>query len=209
MTSPPTVPKMLSMFDHAAPADPRPRQVELTMVSVDIADSTRLAGIVGQREFWEITEELFTLCCVGVQRFAGRIERFTGDGVMAAFTGEQHAPRACRAALLLRDDIRGFSRELRYQCGVIVRTRIGINSGEAMVGLLGGTEAAMCGYPVALSKRIEELARPGTVCIGEATAALLGEEFELRDGRVVEPRGALGPLSVLELRAVEYAELAA
>ena len=80
-----------------------------------------------------------------------------------------------------------------------MRTRIGVNSGEAMVGLLGGSEATMCGYPVALSKRIEELARPGTVCLGEATAALLDDAFELRDRRVVDLKGALAPLAVLEL----------
>lgn len=191
------------MFSQASASDRQPRAVQMTTMSVDIAGSTRLAGIIGQRDFWAITEELFTLCRTGVERFEGRIERFTGDGVMAVFAGEDHAPRACRSALWLREAIRGLSREVDARCGVLVRTRIGLNSGEAMVGLLGGSEEAVCGYPVALSKRIEEFARPGSVSVGEATAALLDNAFRLRGRRVIEPRGALAPVAVLELSSVD------
>jgi class 3 adenylate cyclase len=63
----------------------------------------------------------------------------------------------------------------------------------------------MCGFAVCMSKRVEELARPGTVCIGETTAQLVGARFRTRDRRLVQPRGAQAPVAVHELTAVDEA----
>ena len=191
------------------------RRVELTAMSVDIVGSMGLAGLLTQPELWQITEELYVICCKIVERFGGRVDRFTGDGVMAAFVHAAddggpagHAERACRAALRLRDEIHSYSRGLRYERGVPLRARIGLNSGSAIVGRLGGREETMCGFAVCMSKRVEELARPGTVCIGESTAELVGAgaQFGMRDRRLVQPRGALAPVAVHELTAVEEAQ---
>jgi Adenylate and Guanylate cyclase catalytic domain len=83
-------------------------------------------------------EELFAILSQGVHRFEGTVDKFTGDGIMALFGApiahENHAQRACYAALRLQDELASYAAELRRSEGLSLSVRMGINSGQVVVG---------------------------------------------------------------------------
>ena len=135
--------------------------------------STALGGIV--------VRELGFLRLVGtegVHRFEGTINQYTGDGIMALFGApiahEDHAQRACFAALELRETLRAYANEVRREHGVGFSVRMGINSGDVVVGKIGDDlrmDYTAQGHVVGLAARLQELAEPGTPYLTEATAS--------------------------------------
>src|SRR5204863_308072 len=134
--------------------------------------------------------------------------QFTGDGVMGLFGApaahEDRARRACHAALAARDDLRAYADTLRGR-GIEVAVRIGINSGEVVVGKIGDDlrmDYTAQGHSVGLAARVEQLAAPGTVLLTEATAQLVEGFFELADAGVRAVKGVNAPIRVVELRGI-------
>ena len=86
-------------------------------------------------------DRFFAILCDGVHRFEGTVDKFTGDGIMALFGApvahEDHAQRACCAALALRDELASYAAELRRTAGLSFSVRMGLNSGEVVVGAIG------------------------------------------------------------------------
>src|SRR5512140_1733754 len=131
-------------------------------------------------EAWHtILDRFFAILTEGVHRFEGTVNQYTGDGIMALFGApiahEDHAQRACYAALHLRDELKRYADELRRTQGVSLSTRIGINSGEVVVGKIGDDlrmDYTAQGHTVGLAQRMEQLAEPGTVLLTEHTAKL-------------------------------------
>src|ERR1043166_9386908 len=82
----------------------------------------------------------FSILCDGVHRFEGTVDKFTGDGIMALFGApiahEDHARRACYAALHLQRELASYAAKLRTQ-GISLSVRMGLNSGEVVVGVMG------------------------------------------------------------------------
>jgi class 3 adenylate cyclase len=178
----------------------------LTVLFADIRGSMPLSRSVELDEWWSVLAGLFELMCEGVYSCGGWVGNFTGDGVQAIFETPgrhvEHAHRACEAALWLRDSLRKptaeFERERRFKLEV----RIGINSGEVLIGTIGerySRHYTACGYAVALAKRMETLARPGGIYLTEHTAALISHALELSDLGLFEVKGAQSPLGVFEL----------
>src|SRR4030095_14449743 len=103
----------------------------------------------------------------GVHRFEGSVNNYTGDGIMALFGApiahEDHAHRACYAALHLLDDIARYSDELRRRRGLNFSVRIGINSGDVVIGKIGDDlrmDYTAPGHTVGLASRGRQVARP-------------------------------------------------
>src|SRR5689334_6496794 len=127
----------------------------------------------------------FGILTKGVERFDGFVDKFTGDGILALFGAriahEDHAQRACLAALYLRDELVRYASELQREHGVQFATRMGLNSGEVVVGSIGEdldmTYTAI-GQTVGLAQRMEQLAEPDTVYLSEHTATLAIGYFE-------------------------------
>src|ERR1700742_4698439 len=112
-----------------------------------------------------------------VHRFEGTVDKFTGDGIMALFGApvahEDHAQRACLAALWMTDRLGDFSAELRRSRGLNFLVRIGLNSGEVVVGEIGeegAMEYTAIGHTVGLAQRMESLAEPGKAYLTDSTA---------------------------------------
>ena len=86
-------------------------------------------------------QRFFSILAEAVERFEGTVDKFTGDGIMAVFGApiahEDHARRACYAALQMLDDVAEYAAELRRGHGLNFSTRIGINSGEVVAGAIG------------------------------------------------------------------------
>src|SRR5690242_4324089 len=160
-------------------------------------------------EWRKIMQRFFSLLADTVTRFEGTVDKFTGDGIMAVFGApvahEDHARRACYAALQMLDEVAEYAGELRREKGLNFSTRIGINSGEVVAGAIdggGGSAYTAIGHTVGLAQRMEALAEPGKAYLTESTAELARGYLDLRDLGEFEIKGASRPVQVFELAGV-------
>ena len=171
---------------------------QVTVVFADVAHSMEIAAAVGAERLREIMTELANRCAAVVQRYGGTVDKFTGDGIMAVFGApvalEDHAVRACLAALGVQEEVTRLAVDVRERDGVDLRLRVGLNSGEVIAGEIGSGPFGYTavGEQVGLAQRIESVAPPGGVILSEATArlvegALLGEPELLRVKGAEEP----------------------
>jgi class 3 adenylate cyclase/tetratricopeptide (TPR) repeat protein len=184
---------------------------QVTVLFADVEGSMDLAEQHDPEEWRRIMQGFFSILADEVRRFEGTVDKFTGDGIMAVFGApvahEDHAQRACLAALRMLDDIAGYAAELRRKHGLNFSARIGINSGEVIAGAIGdGTggdgEYTAIGHTVGLAQRMEALAEPGKAYLTEATAELARGFLELRDLGEFEIKGTSRPVRVFELAGV-------
>src|SRR3989441_7876600 len=100
-----------------------------------------LAERVDPEDWHRIMDGFFAVLAHGIHRFEGTINQYTGDGIMALFGApiahEDHAQRACHAALDLQEELAEFSAELRKAAKLTFSVRMGLNSGEVVVGKIG------------------------------------------------------------------------
>jgi class 3 adenylate cyclase/ABC-type dipeptide/oligopeptide/nickel transport system ATPase component len=178
----------------------------VTVLSADVVGSMGLAERLDPEEWRRVMDRCLAILCEGVHRFEGMVETFTGDGLMALFGAplahEDHAARACHAALRLLGQLAGLSTELRRQRGLEFAVRVGLNSGEVVTGAIGDDltlHYTAVGHTVGLAQRIESLAAPNTAFVSQHTAALVEGYFELRDRGTRELKGVREPVRVYEL----------
>jgi tetratricopeptide (TPR) repeat protein len=144
-----------------------------------------------------------------VHRFEGTVDKFTGDGIMALFGApiahEDHAQRACYSALHLEQELAAYAAQLRREHGLSFSVRMGLNSGEVVVGAIGedlGMSYTAIGHTVGLAQRMEQLAEPGAAYLTEHTASLVQGYLELSDLGEFQIKGASRPLMVHQLIGV-------
>jgi class 3 adenylate cyclase/tetratricopeptide (TPR) repeat protein len=182
---------------------------QVTVLFADVSGSMDLAEGQDPEEWRKVMQRFFAILAAAVERFEGTVDKFTGDGIMAVFGApvahEDHACRACYAALRMLDDVAGYAAELRRGPGLNFSTRIGINSGEVVAGAIGaggeGSYTAI-GHTVGLAQRMEALAEPGVAYLTEHTAALAAGFLELKELGEFEIKGASKPVEVFELSGV-------
>jgi predicted ATPase/class 3 adenylate cyclase len=182
---------------------------QVTVLFADVKGSMDLAEQVDPEEWHRILDRFFQILADGVHRFEGTVNQYLGDGIMALFGApiahEDHAQRACWSALHLRQELRAYSDELRRTKGLNFSVRMGLNSGEVIVGKIGDDlrmDYTAQGYTVGLAQRIEQLAPPESTYLTEHTARLVEGFFQLRDLGDFDLKGASAPLRVYELRDV-------
>jgi adenylate cyclase len=190
----------------SAAREPEGERKQLTVLFADVQGSMELQEDLEVEAWAKIVDRFVNILADGVRRFGGTADEFTGDGIMALFGApraqEDHARRACHAAWHLGRDIRAYAEELRRLEGVDLHVRIGLNSGEVVVGQMGedlhfGPSAL--GHTVSLAQRMEALALPGTAYLTEHTARLVEGWFRLRDLGPMTVKGAREPLGVFVL----------
>jgi class 3 adenylate cyclase/tetratricopeptide (TPR) repeat protein len=182
---------------------------QVTVLFADVKGSMDLAEQRDPEQWREIMQGFFSILADAVRRFEGTVDKFTGDGIMAVFgapvTHEDHARRACFAALRMLDDIAEYAAELRRKHGLNFSARIGINSGEVIAGAIGAGdqgEYTAIGHTVGMAQRMEALAEPGKAYLTEAAAELARGFLELEDLGEFEIKGASRPVRVFELAGV-------
>jgi adenylate cyclase len=185
---------------------------QVTVLFADVSGSMDLAEQEDPEEWREIMQRFFSMLAETVTRFEGTVDKFTGDGIMAIFGApvahEDHARRACYAALQMLDDVAGYAAELRRAKGLNFSTRIGVNSGEVVAGAIGGagdSSYTAIGHTVGLAQRMEALAEPGKAYLTESTAELARGYLDLNDLGEFEIKGASRPVQVFELTGVGQA----
>ncbi|MDB5063579.1 MAG: adenylate/guanylate cyclase [Chloroflexi bacterium] len=198
----------LAWGPSVAPAalNPQSERKQVTVLFADVKGSMDLAGRVDPEEWVELMGRFFAILRDGVNRFGGRIDKFTGDGIMALFGApaayEDHAQRACAAALHLREELSRFGRELEVERGLGFLVRMGLDSGEVVAGAVGEdltVEYTVLGNTVGLAQRMESLAEPGAVYVTAATAALVEGYFVLRDLGAMRAKGVVDAVTVFKL----------
>ena len=182
---------------------------QVTVLFADVMGSMELVERIGAEAWRGIMERFLAIFGECVHRFEGTVAKFTGDGAMGLFGAplahEHHARRACYAALRLQQQLTSLTAELRRGEGLQFLVRIGLNSGEVVVGAIGedlGMEYTAVGHTVGLAQRMEALAEPGKVYVSTSTAALVTGYFELQDLGEFRVKGASRPLRVHELTGV-------
>jgi class 3 adenylate cyclase len=179
---------------------------QVTVLFADIKGSMELADQVGAEEWHRLLDGFFQILGEGIHRFEGTINQYTGDGIMALFGApiahEDHAQRACYAALRLKDELRRYADELRRTRGLSFSVRIGINSGDVVVGTIGDDlrmDYTAQGLTVGLAQRMEQLAAADSIYLTGHAARLVEGFFSLRDLGEFSIKGVSDPLPVFEL----------
>jgi class 3 adenylate cyclase/tetratricopeptide (TPR) repeat protein len=182
---------------------------QVTILFADVKGSMELTSQVDAEEWHRILDRFFQILAEGVHRFEGTVNQYTGDGIMALFGApvahEDHARRACYAALHLLDALRGYANELRLRRGLSFSARLGLNSGDVIVGKIGDDlrmDYTAQGHTVGLAARMEQIAEPGKVYLTGHTAALVQGYFALADLGEMDIKGVQGAMHVYELQGL-------
>jgi class 3 adenylate cyclase/tetratricopeptide (TPR) repeat protein len=181
----------------------------VTVLFADVKGSMDLAEQLDPEEFHRIMDRFFQILADGVHRFEGTVNQYTGDGIMALFGApiahEDHAQRACYASLHLVDGLRDYARELRRELGLDFSTRIGLNTGDVVVGRIGDDlrmDYTAQGQTVGLAARMENLAEPGKVYLTGNSAERAKGYFAFEDLGPFKVKGVTEPVPVFELTGV-------
>jgi len=182
---------------------------QVTVLFADVKESMSLAEGVDPETWFRILDGFFAILSEGVHRYEGAVNQFTGDGIMALFGApiahEDHAQRACFTALHLLDELHAYAEKLRREEGLNFSVRMGINSGEVIVGTIGDDlqmDYTAHGHTVGLAARMESLAAADKCYMTEHTAALVADYFALRDLGDFRVKGVSEPMHVFELQGV-------
>jgi class 3 adenylate cyclase len=183
-----------------APITPAATSAEYKQVTVlfaDVVHSMDIAATVGTERLREIMTDLIDRASAVVQRYGGTVDKFTGDGIMAVFGApvalEDHAVRACLAALGVHDVAERLAVDVRERDGVDLQLRVGLNSGEVIAGEIGSGALGYTaiGEQVGMAQRMESVAPPGGVMLSASTA------------RLVEGAATLGEVEHLSIKGTD------
>jgi len=175
----------------------------VTVVFIDLVDSSRFAAATDPEQWREQVARFFTIVRQEIERFGGTVEKFIGDAVMAVFglpaVHEDDPERAVRAAAAMRPHLQPLR-----ETGRLPDVRIGIYTGEVIAnpGASDKGEFLVTGETVNLAARLQQHAAPGQILIGERTAAAVRRAARLRPLPPLSVKGAAGPIPACELLEV-------
>jgi adenylate cyclase len=142
---------------------------QVTVLFADVVHSMDIAASVGAERLREIMTELVERSATVVRRYGGTVDKFTGDGIMAVFGApvalEDHAFRACLAALDIQAETSKLAEDIQARDRVVLQLRIGLNSGQVIAGEIGSGALGYTavGEQVGMAQRMESVAPPGGV----------------------------------------------
>ncbi|SPM32945.1 cyclase, partial [Mycobacterium rhizamassiliense] len=178
----------------------------VTVLFADVAGSMQIAAAVGSERLREIMAALLDLSGDVVTHYGGTLDKFTGDGIMAVFGApralEDHALRACLAALDIQAQTDELAAQVADRDGLELRLRVGLNSGQVIAGEIGSTASyTAVGEQVGMAQRMESAAPPGGVMLSESTARLVEDSVVLGTVELVRVKGFDAPLPARPLLA--------
>jgi class 3 adenylate cyclase len=177
----------------------------VTVLFADVVHSMDIAAAAGAERLREIMSELLDRSTAVVRRYGGTLSQFTGDGIMAVFgapiTLEDHAVRACLAALGIQEEVKRLAAEVEDRDGIDLRLRVGLNSGQVIAGEIGSGSFgyAAIGEQVGMAQRMESVAPPGGVLLSASTARLVDGSAALGEPEMVRIKGADEPVPARQL----------
>lgn len=179
----------------------------VTVLFVDIKGSVALSQQANPERWHQIMDRFFSLLTESVHDYEGTINQYTGDGIMALFGApiahEDHAVRACRAALAIRERLRILAVDLKQSDGIEFAARQGMNSGEVVVGRIGDDlrmDYTAQGQSVGLAARMEQRAPANGILLSRFTRDLVAGKFELKERSALSVKGFDERVRSYELR---------
>ena len=179
------------------------------MLFADVVHSMDIAAAVGAERLREIMADLVNRAAVVVQRYGGTVGKFTGDGIMAVFGApvalEDHAVRACLAALGIQEEAKRLAVDVQERDGVELQLRVGLNSGQVIAGEIGSGAFGYTavGEQVGMAQRMESVAPPGGVMLSASTARLVDGAAALGEPELVRIKGADKPVAAQRLLGMD------
>ncbi|OAN37857.1 ATP-binding protein [Mycolicibacterium iranicum] len=180
---------------------------QVTVLVTDVVRSMELASTLDLERLREIMTQVVERSAGVARRYGGTVE-YHGDGVMAIFGAptalEDHALRACVAALEIQHDMKLLSAEVRRRDRVALQVRVGLNSGRVIAGDLGAGSLGYraTGRHVGMAQRIESVAPPGAVMLSESTVRLVEQVVTLTEPEWVDIKGFAEPVRAWRLLAI-------
>jgi class 3 adenylate cyclase len=180
----------------AQPAAAADERKVATVVFADLVGSTKLGGAQDPERTRALLDRFYDAMAAEISFAGGTLEKFVGDAVMAVFGApaaqEDHAERALHAALAMR-------RRLEEIFGGVLQLRIGVNTGEVVVGAAREGGSFVTGDAVNVCKRLEENVEPGGILVGDRTAATVRGAFEFGEPMRIEAKGKEGGVACRRL----------
>src|SRR2546430_8610061 len=182
---------------------------QVTVLFADLKGSMELLADRDPEDARKILDPVLTHMMDAVHRYEGTVNQVMGDGIMALFGApiahEDHAVRACYAALHMQESVNRYAEEARRAHGVTVQIRVGLNSGEVVVRAIGNDlhmDYTAVGETTHLAARMEQAARPGTVLIAPATRELVKGFVAVKSLGPVSVKGRSEPVEIYELSGI-------
>ncbi len=193
---------------------PEAQRRQLTVMFCDLVGSTALSEKLDPEDLREVMRAYQDACAGAIGRFDGHIAQTLGDGLMVYFgypiAHEEDPQRAVRSGLDIVGAVEELSTRLEAEQGVTVAVRVGIHTGLVVAGEVGGADTrgdmAVVGETPNVAARIEGVAEPGTVVVGERTKRLVGEVFDFDDLGPHDLKGLSAPMTLYRARAERTAD---
>jgi class 3 adenylate cyclase/tetratricopeptide (TPR) repeat protein len=178
----------------------------VTILFADIKGSLEMLADRDPEEARQVLDPVLEQMMDGVHRYEGTVNQVMGDGIMAIFGApvahEDHAIRACYAALRIQDQIERYAEHVRQKEGLVVQVRIGINSGEVVVRSIGSDlhmDYTAVGQTTHLAGRMEQVARPGSILMTVDSLRLAEGYVQVKPIGPIPVKGLGLPVEVYEL----------
>src|SRR5438876_327456 len=182
------------------------KRKQVTVLFADLKVSTELIRDLDPEAAQKLLDPALQRMMDAVHRFEGTVNQVLGDGIMALFGAplahEDHAARACYAALAMQDALRRYAEEVRRTQGLEVQLRVGLNSGDVVVRAIGNDlhmDYSAVGQTTHLAARMEQLATPGTIRLPAATLRLVEGLVRVTTLGPMPVKGLAEPIDVFEL----------
>jgi class 3 adenylate cyclase len=194
----------------AAAAPGRPARKTVTVVFTDLAGTGALGERLDPESLAVVMGRWFEHLRAILERHGGRVQKFVGDAVVAVFgipvVNEDDALRAVRAAAGLRGGLDALNAELRRDWGVTIGPlRTGINTGEVVTGDPAIGDALVLGDAVNVAARLEQVAGPGEVLLGQSTFRLVRDAVQAERVTPLHLKGKGAPVVAYRLGQVDPA----
>jgi class 3 adenylate cyclase/tetratricopeptide (TPR) repeat protein len=184
---------------------------QVTVLFADLKDSTELIRGLDPEAAQQLLDPAIHHMMDAVHRFEGTVNQVLGDGIMALFGApiahEDHALRACYAALAMQAAMRTYTEEVRRSRGLELRMRVGLNSGEVVVRAIGNDlhmDYSAVGETTVLAARMEQTAMPGSIRLSAATLRLVEGLVQVTALGPVPVKGLAEPVEVFELTGASH-----
>jgi class 3 adenylate cyclase/tetratricopeptide (TPR) repeat protein len=182
---------------------------QVTVLFADLKGSMELLADRDPEEARKLLDPVLERMMEAVHHYEGTVNQVMGDGIMALFGApiahEDHAVRACYAALRMQESVNRYAEEARRAHGVTVQIRVGLNSGEVVVRAIGNDlhmDYTAVGETTHLAARMEQAARPGTVLIAPTTLDLVEGFVAVKSLGAVPVKGRSEPVEIYELSGI-------
>jgi class 3 adenylate cyclase/tetratricopeptide (TPR) repeat protein len=183
---------------------------QVTVLFADLKGSMELLADRDPEEARKLIDPLLERMMEAVHRYDGVVNQVLGDGIMALFGAplaqEEHAVRACCAALRMQASVRRYAEEVFRSHGLPIQIRVGLNSGEVVVGAIDSDlhmDYTAVGQTTHLAARMEQMATPGTILLTAATLELAEGYVQVKPLGPVPVKGLGGSMEVYELVAAD------